>query len=347
MRGESAVTRMRDVAEAMGVSTTTVSNAFSRPDQLSVELRDRILSRAARMGYYGPHVAGRVLKQGRANAYGVIFMDPLSSAFDDPFKVAWLAGFTDALRPAGASCVLMNVLPTVEASARALRNTLVDGIAITWDRHPIMKMARAQGIPVVGGGAPGSSYVAVDELAVGRIVGEHLRSTGHHKVCVLTGPVSQPVDEPRVGSWREYEQSETPFEPWVRLCGLVDGLGDAAVLVAQATAWTRDAGRAAAGAMLDASGQVTAVACAGDLLALGAIDEAHARGITLGRELAVTGIDGIAETESNELTTVECHPRQQGETAAELLLDPARRPRRVVLEHQLVVRCSSTSDDGV
>ena len=44
----------KDIAEVMGVSVMTISNAFNRPDQLSPDLRERVLARAAKMGYTGP-----------------------------------------------------------------------------------------------------------------------------------------------------------------------------------------------------------------------------------------------------------------------------------------------------
>ena len=45
---------LRDVAAELGVSAKTVSNAYVHPDQLSVELRQRIIDTAARLGYPGP-----------------------------------------------------------------------------------------------------------------------------------------------------------------------------------------------------------------------------------------------------------------------------------------------------
>src|ERR687896_656680 len=42
------------VAKALGVSRTTVSNAYNRPDQLSPELRERVLETARELGYHGP-----------------------------------------------------------------------------------------------------------------------------------------------------------------------------------------------------------------------------------------------------------------------------------------------------
>ena len=55
---------IKTVAAAAGVSPATVSNAYNRPDQLSAQLRERILSAAAQLGYRGetwpkPYLAGR------------------------------------------------------------------------------------------------------------------------------------------------------------------------------------------------------------------------------------------------------------------------------------------------
>ena len=50
--GRARVT-LKTIAEAVGVSRTTVSNAYNRPDQLAPELRERILATAAELGYAG------------------------------------------------------------------------------------------------------------------------------------------------------------------------------------------------------------------------------------------------------------------------------------------------------
>src|SRR5262245_66651953 len=75
---------LRTIADALGVSHTTVSNAFSRPDQLSDELRTRILETAARLGYRGPNPAARTLRRGRAGAVGVVLTESLTWALVDP-----------------------------------------------------------------------------------------------------------------------------------------------------------------------------------------------------------------------------------------------------------------------
>ena len=69
---------LADVARAVGVSRTTVSNAYNRPDQLSPTLRDRILTAADQLGYPGPDPVARGLRRGRTGMVGVVYDQPLS-----------------------------------------------------------------------------------------------------------------------------------------------------------------------------------------------------------------------------------------------------------------------------
>ena len=120
---------MKDVADVMGVSVMTVSNAFNRPDQLSVDLRDRILVRAQKMGYGAPNAAARNLRQGRTNCYGVVFSESLNYAFSDPYSVLWLSGLSQSLEQAGKTMMLLPVSQPSPANLDLVRRASVDGIA--------------------------------------------------------------------------------------------------------------------------------------------------------------------------------------------------------------------------
>ena len=74
---------LQTIADEVGVSRMTVSNAFSRPDQLSSELREKILATATRLGYAGPDPTARSLARGRAGTVGILFTDTFSYAFED------------------------------------------------------------------------------------------------------------------------------------------------------------------------------------------------------------------------------------------------------------------------
>ena len=103
------------VARALGVSPSTVSNAYNRPDQLSAALRERVLHTASELGYAGPDPVARSLRSGRAAAVGVVFHDPLAHAFDDPAAVLFLQGFTAGTDAHGLAVVLVPGLPDDEA----------------------------------------------------------------------------------------------------------------------------------------------------------------------------------------------------------------------------------------
>ena len=101
---------VKTLATVLGVSPATVSNAYNRPDQLSPQLRERILTTAEELGYPGPDAAGRNLRMGRAEAVGVLLTERLWSRFSDPFAIEFLTGVSEVVEEnLGISIVLMPV----------------------------------------------------------------------------------------------------------------------------------------------------------------------------------------------------------------------------------------------
>src|SRR4029453_4888763 len=83
-KAEEQRVTLQSIADLLGVSRTTVSNAYSRPDQLNPKLRERILRTADELGYCGPRPAARTLRSGHAGVLGVLLAERLSYAFTDP-----------------------------------------------------------------------------------------------------------------------------------------------------------------------------------------------------------------------------------------------------------------------
>src|SRR5215204_7163549 len=98
---------VKTLAAVLGVSPATVSNAYNHPDQLSPQLRQRILATAEELGYAGPDAAGRTLRVGRADAVGVLLSERLSYAFSDPYVIELLTGLSEVAERRAISIVLM------------------------------------------------------------------------------------------------------------------------------------------------------------------------------------------------------------------------------------------------
>jgi DNA-binding LacI/PurR family transcriptional regulator len=92
-----AARTLKDVARAMGVSRTTVSNAFNRPEQLSERLREEILSKARNLGYFGPDLRARAMRRRELREVGVVFHHDLSYAMSDASSIEFLRGVSKEL----------------------------------------------------------------------------------------------------------------------------------------------------------------------------------------------------------------------------------------------------------
>src|SRR5215218_8663781 len=97
------VPTLADVASAVGVSRTTVSNAYSRPDQLSAELRERIMDAARRLGYAGPDPVAQGLRRGHTGSIGLVANAPLTYVVTDPAMLAFMTGVAKVCDAHGVS----------------------------------------------------------------------------------------------------------------------------------------------------------------------------------------------------------------------------------------------------
>lgn len=140
-----------DVAEAVGVSRATVSNAYNRPDQLSVSLRAEVLRVAKRLGYLGPNPTARSLATRRTGAIAFMLDTGLSAAFSDPALSITLDAFGNAVDPDGHALLL---LPGGDhGGPRADRVLAAQAdLAVAYslaDGAPALRAVRQRGLPLV------------------------------------------------------------------------------------------------------------------------------------------------------------------------------------------------------
>jgi len=339
------------VAEHLGVSRTTVSNAYNRPDQLSPTLRERVLSAARDLGYNGPDPVARSLRRGKAGSLGLVFDHRLRYIFDDPAAVLFLSGVAAGCEEQGTGLALVPQLP--EGAAELVRSALVDGYVMfcTPEDDERLEAVRSRGLPYVL--VDFSPYVEgmrvnIDDRGGARAAAKHLLDLGHRRFGLVLPYQDESTDAATAteGSDPTRATDRTRWRCFIRherLLGWRDPIVDAGidwatVPVSSSPESDADSGYRAAAALLDRADRPTAIICRSDVLALGVIRLADARGIRVPQDLSGVGYDDIAAAAAAKLTTVFQPHAAKGEEAVRLLTEGGE---DVLLPTHLVVRASS------
>lgn len=332
---------LKTVADRVGVSAMTVSNAFSRPDQLSAALRERILAVAEELGYAGPDPAARSLAKGATGTVGILRTETAHYAFTDEHSAMLLAAIADELGRAGLALTL---LPSVGTGpAVPARDVAMDGAII----HSCARLSgslgwlRRRGLPLVQldqEPAPDTATVNIDDRGGAAAAARHVLDLGHRRVAVITLVGDDPDG----------------FHPArERLAGWLDELTGAGVdpLVLRAASSTQEDGVAAVAAHLTGPDRPTAVLAVSDAVAAGVLRAAADAGLQVPDDLSVVGFDDVplASRLRPALTTVHQDVEAKGRATATALVEAVARhregrppaPVRVVLGTELVVREST------
>ena len=333
---------LQSIADRVGVSRMTVSNAFSRPDQLSADLRARILTAADELGYVGPDPAARALARGRTGAVGMVLNDRLSDAFEDAIAAEFFAAVADTLADNGLALTLLT--PSRDDYVPS-RDVAMDGALLYICEPDSVDLAwlDRRGLPQVAIDQHKRERVAsvnVDDRGGARSAAQHLVDLGHTSIGILTlasnagGPSpSFPADQ--------------------RMLGWHDALDAASIepAVAMAPYRPETAAEEAALTLLDRPDRPTAVVCFSDAFALGVIRAAESLGLSVPGDVSVVGFDdsSIAVVTRPPLTTVRQDVARKGQLAVATLLATMREqqpPDDVLLPTELVVRESTAPPRG-
>jgi DNA-binding LacI/PurR family transcriptional regulator len=336
---------MKTLANKLGVSVTTVSNAYSKPDRLSSELREQILATASELGYCGPSAAGRALRCGKTDVCGFLFHGGISQAFSDPYSILLLSGLSEAVEDYGASVLLLRAPEAEEATNQLLQRAAIDALVIgsSGGRESGLEQLRQRGVRIVRTEpSPEGDWVTVNDGKGGRLVGKHLWQLGHRRVVVIAAGASK-------GGMESFDYSPDGVDEGLfdgtyeseRIRGLWEKMPDARITVVFAGHGIRESGRRAAVEVLDVQDRPTAIVGLSDVLALGAWDAAQERGLVCGRDLSITGFDDIPDAGFLGITTVRQPITEKGRLLGRLAMDPDYPTRQVTLPIELVVRSST------
>ena len=144
---------LASLAAELKVSRTTISNAYNRPDQLSPDLRERVLATAKRLGYAGPDPVARSLRTRKAGAVGLVITEPLNYSFSDPAALDFVAGLAESCEEAGQGLLLVAVGPnrSVSDGSAAVLAAGVDGFVVysASDDDPYLPVVEQRHLPIV------------------------------------------------------------------------------------------------------------------------------------------------------------------------------------------------------
>jgi DNA-binding LacI/PurR family transcriptional regulator len=343
---------LAELAERLGVSTATVSNAFNRPDQLSARLRARILDAAREAGYSGPDPTARALSRGTRGAIGLVFTEQLSYAFSDPAAVRILEGLAHACEEAETGLLLIPVGGAADgATSRAVNAAAVDAFALYSlpDDDPAVQTALARNEPSViidQPLVPGIPYVGHDDRSAARLALDHLLMLGHRSICVVTYRLTP---DHHSGEVTRAEQLRSSYHHTrMRLRGYTDaleavGLGWETLRFFESDRNDPAGGAATTAALLRLEPPPTAILTDSDQLAIGALQAAANAGLRVPEDLSVIGMDDIpsAELVTPALTTIAQPLVEKGIAAGQILLGRRSPKRRIVFPVKLVERDST------
>ncbi len=343
-----------DVAAALGVAVSTVSNAYNRPDQLSAQLRARVLAVADELGYPGPNPVARSLRQQRSGAVGVLFAERLYYAFRDPAAVLMLDGVASALEPAGLGLLLV---PGRADGSTTIQRALVDGFIVysMLEDDPLVAAALSRKLPTVLLDQPpraGVPSITVDDMDGARQAAEHLLNLGHRRFAIITDRLSESVsEEQRPNVLPLHEQvAHTFFVTQQRFQGYRSAIEAAGlvweqVIIIECVDNSEDDGAAAMRRLLAAPSRPTAVLCITDRLALGAMAAVQQAGLAVPEDMSIAGFDDIPSAAAAQppLTTVRQSHHDKGLLAGQALIGQLRgeAAEHMTLPVQLIVRGST------
>jgi LacI family transcriptional regulator len=327
---------IKDVARACGVAPSTVSNALSGNGYVRDDTRAQVLDAAKRLGYRASSVA-RGLRMQRSWSVGLLLAD-----IANPWFPELVRGVEDVLWSAQINLVLCNTDYQAEKEEAYLHHLLdkrVDGLilASTGAESPAVPRLQAEGVPLVmlnrRHGSVATDYVGMDNKGGVAAAVKHLVDLGHRRIAFIAGRISSSAaNERREGyllAMAEHVGSPPPE---------LMAQGDYSIV----------SGFEAARRLLALTPRPTAIVSANDFMAYGAIDAITRAGMSVPKDISVTGFDDILVSGLSliGLTTVRPPTWKLGATAAELLLQRVGKkgvaPREsIILPSELVVRATT------
>ena len=326
---------LRDVATQVGVSARTVSRVVNDEGGFSEATRQRVLDAVEELGYQ-PNMLARGLITRRSGTVGLV-----GGGMTDPFFPALAEGIQRKAREAGRTMFFASTDsdPVRQADVlKSLWSHAVDGVIVFPALDTIHQLAgyARRGLPVVivddQADAPNLACVSFDLEAGAAMASRHLLDRGRRRLGMIASSLSPPRRRNR----------ERGF-----LRGLRESAADASPSEVVRVLPTVEGGEFGMGQLLDRRPSVDGVFAYNDLVAIGAMRAAKARGRRVPDDIAVVGCDDIEMSSlvTPALTTIRLDRPLLSEEVTkalnELIDDPGIPRDPVMLPVELIAREST------
>ncbi|MEK5252586.1 LacI family DNA-binding transcriptional regulator [Paenibacillus sp. FSL F4-0125] len=329
---------IKDIAKAASVSVTTVSRALNGYDDVNEGTRLKIRTIADQLGY-SPNMAARSLISKKTKTLGLLLSNVTRDSSKDNIAFEVLCGINDRSGELDYDLVLFSTTPQkqrVKSYKTLCQERGVDGVIIMGIRldDPYLKEIVSSDIPCVlidiTLEGPNVGYVTSDNTKGALHAVTHLLESGHRHIAMINGHTQADVALLRLEGYRlALENYDIPFDKSLVFNGLFSEQG----------------GKEAAQQMMSSHPEVTAIFCASDLMALGAMQGVKGAGKLVPGDISIIGYDNIDLTAycTPALTTVNQHKYELGTNAAQILIDLLEKQQaihHVMLPSELIKRDS-------
>lgn len=308
---------LQDVAKHAGVSTATVSRCLNQPDQVVAQTREMVEAAVAELGYV-PNFSARALAANRSFTIGAVIPTMENAIF-----ARALQDFQTALNLQDyellVACSFFKK-DVEEQQIRALVSRGVDGILLIGrERSPtIYQFLKARNVAyVIAWSFPKAAdqksyeqgcFVGFDNEAAMYQMTQKVIDYGHRHIAMISGlaPNNDRVKARQTGFLNAMKDQKIAVD-------------DQSIIQSE---YDISAARKAFEILLDQDQRLTAIVCANDVLAVGAVLQAQDRGLAVPKDISITGFDDIelANVVTPHLTTMNVPHAQMGERSAQALL---------------------------
>jgi len=335
---------IKDVSREAGVAISTVSHVLNGTAPISPDVRGRVLDAARRLGY----LAKRQAKASIGALDTILLAVPSDTVIETQvnlFSFTLLSALTRECERRGIRILPLTADGKSFSAAQLVqeaRNGQAEGIVVlSEDRSELLSGIAASGIPAVlingedhgmqiDSVTPGNRFAA-------RLATDWLIKQGHRSILHLTWEGRSTIRRRRDGFLDAFAANGLPTEnAQIQFAeGYLPQHGEAAI-----ARWLKEHG---------GLGGVTAIFCAADNLALGALTALHSAGLSVPGDVSIMGFDGvtIGELTDPPLTTVSVPLDQLGPAALHLLEQRILNPHLERAAHRLELGCRLSIRDSV